>query len=166
MQRAAASPPASPQTPDSQRSNKRQKLSNGHASPMTPSVDTAAIQAALAAEEVKHQAALDRQRAASQETKWVFSCAEDKRSDGQDDRLLAIVSIGYEEVDNIVRENSEASAAWRPAMVGRRSFGKFNRALEVSLGPSCIDRVNLAILTPLLVTETTESAWVLAISDR
>ena len=133
MQRAAASPPSSPQTPDSHRSTKRQRLSNGHASRVTPSVDTAAIQAAIQAEEAKHQAALDRQRAASQETKWVFSCVEEKRGDDQDEQLPKIIAISYGETDDAAKETSEAGAAWRPAIVGRRSFGRFNRALEVSL---------------------------------
>ena len=136
MQRAAASSPSSPspQTPDSHHSTKRQRLSNGTASPVTPSVDAAAIQAALAEEEAKHQAALDRQRAASQETKWVFSCMDEGKDDGQGEHRTDIIPIGYGNVDGRPKETSEAGEPWRPTMVGRRSFGRFNRVLEVSSG--------------------------------
>ena len=158
MQRAAASPPSSPQTPDSQRFTKRQRLSNGHASPVTPAVDTAAIQAALAVEEAKHQAALDRQRAASQETKWVFSCIEERRGNDQEEKGPEIVPIGYIEVDDTAKEGSEVSAAWLPAMVGRRSFGRFNRVLEVSLGrfPLVLSK-DLVTLIPKFITEKAKS---------
>ena len=131
MQRAAASPLSSPRTPDSHHSAKRQRLSNGIGSPVTPSVDAAAIQAALAVEGAKHQAALDRQRAASQETKWVLSCMDENKGDKEGEQGTKIASIGYGEIDIKPEDDQGASEPWSPAMVGRRSFGRFNRRLEV-----------------------------------
>ena len=122
MQRAAASS-ASPTTP-ALPSAKRQKRNDS--SPVTPSSDVQAIQAALAAEEAKRAQALEKQQAEAGETKWVLSVQMEEQAP---DEVLRVEMMGYEGIDAAAGQEGEP---WRGAMVGRRSFGKFNRALEVS----------------------------------
>ena len=124
MQRAAASNPSptTPSNPDPP-SAKRQKLQDPF--PVTPSLDAQAIQAALAAEESKRTEALDRQAAGLGETKWVLSYHEKRhRNNGMG---VHVTSVGYAGIYGEVEE------PWRGQVVGRRSFGRFNRALEVRI---------------------------------
>ena len=129
MQRAAASNPSptTPSTPDLP-SAKRQRLEDP--SPITPSLDAQAFQAALAAEEAKRTEALDRQGAGAGETKWVLSYHEERLEGNK--VVFRITSVGYAGVDDANGNNGEVEEPWRGQMVGRRSFGRFNRALEVS----------------------------------
>ena len=125
MQRAAASAPSfapqsqprSPQTP----SSKRQQASVTPSSIATPSSDLQLIQVALTEEEEKREKAVERLAEDAGETKWVLSTVDG----GEQTNLggLRIVENGYSAI---------GQEAWRPSMVGRRSFGKFNRELEVS----------------------------------
>lgn len=133
MQRAAASSPiSSPQTPD-QPSAKRQKFSNAP-SPATPSADLQAIQAALAAEEAKRSEAIERQAAEAGETKWVLSFRDEGGAiTGHAAGTMRVVTNGYTDIDRAAETDMHDEEPWRPLVVGRRSFGKFNRALEVSL---------------------------------
>lgn len=119
MQRAAAStPPSTPQphprTPDSPPS-KRQKLS------AAPPSDLQLIQAVLTEEEEKRQKAIERLAEEAGETKWVLSTVNGE--EGNAIGGLRVAKAGYSDIDQ---------GAWRPAVVGRRSFGKFNRGLEAS----------------------------------
>lgn len=125
MQRAAAStPPPTPQpqprTPDSPPS-KRQKLSVPPTSIATPPSDLQMIQAALTEEEEKKQKAIDRLAEEAGETKWVLSTVNGE--EGNDIGGLRVAKAGY---------SDNEQEAWRPAVVGRRSFGNFNRDLEAS----------------------------------
>ena len=133
MQRAAASSPiSSPHTSDHP-SAKRQKLSNVP-SPATPSADLQAIQAALAAEEAKRSEAIDRQASEAGETKWVLSVRNEGGAvNGNATGNLRVVTKGYVDIDRATEMEMHGEEPWRPLMVGRRSFGRFNRALEVSL---------------------------------
>ena len=126
MQRAAASTPPfapqsqprSPHTPSSE----RQKASFTPSLIATPPSDLHLIQVALAEEEEKKEKAVERLAEDAGETKWVLSIV-----DGGEQTSLGgfrIVETGYTDIDQ---------EAWRPYMIGRRSFGKFNRELEVSL---------------------------------
>ncbi|KAI9880056.1 MAG: hypothetical protein M1830_005788 [Pleopsidium flavum] len=134
MQRAAASSPSSPQTPE-QSSPKRQKLFNDF-SPATPSADLQAIQAALAAEEAKRSEALERQAAEAGESKWVLSFQPENASlvDGASENglgSLRIINASFSGLDRPLVSTEQAEEVSRSsAVVGRRSFGKFNRALE------------------------------------
>ena len=85
-----------------------------------------AIQAALAVEEAKRAEALERQQAEVGETKWVLSFQKEDRAGGA--QVLRVDEVGYEGIDALQGHEDEP---WRPAMVGRRSFGRFNKALEV-----------------------------------
>lgn len=124
MQRAAAAnPPSTPQSqprsPDTPRS-KRQKVSAAPSSIATPPSDLQPIQVALTGEEEKREKAIERLAGEAGETKWVLSTVN-----GEGNRVggLRIAMTGYSDIDQ---------EAWRPAIVGRRSFGKFNRELEVN----------------------------------
>ena len=148
MQRAAASTPRSPQTPDSP-SSKRQKLSNPSTS-ATASADLKAIQAALAAEEAKRSDALERQAAEVGDTKWVLSFMEDDagRMHGRANGVAHVITTGYSDLDGSIRPQNADGEPWRPQMVGRRSFGKFNRALEVNYSWQ-LQHIPMAILSKL-----------------
>jgi hypothetical protein len=139
MQRAAASSPLSaPSTPD-QASPKNQK--NGNSSPASLDVeslaDHRAVLAALAAEDAKRQIALERQAAEAGDTRWVLNFKQDtKTSQFQNKTTLRVVETGFAAIDHSFPEQvtstySEDLVSDRPFIVGRRSFGKFNRALEV-----------------------------------
>lgn len=98
-----------------------------------------AVQAAVAAEEAKREEALERQAAEAGETKWFLSFRPEERDGGSrhghtnGDGRLRVMSASYSGLDR-----DSVSAEWDegvvrpPAVVGRRSFGRFNRALEVS----------------------------------
>lgn len=145
MQRAAASsaPASSPTatatpTTPAEPSPKRQKL-DADSSPSKSGADLRAVQAAVAAEEAKREEALERQAAEAGETKWFLSFRPEERDGGLGhghrggDGSLRVMSASYSGLDH-----DSLSADWdegviRPAaVVGRRSFGRFNRALEVS----------------------------------
>lgn len=123
MQRAAASTP--PSVPQSQPrsphtpSSKSQKASITPSSIATPPSDLQLIQVALTQEEEKREKTVERLAEDAGETKWVLSTVDG----GEQTSLgaLRIVETGYSDTDQ---------EAWRPYMVGRRSFGKFNRELE------------------------------------
>lgn len=144
MQRAAASSPtaSSPQTPELP-SPKRRKTENGS----TPTkfdvdalADKRAIQAAIASEEAKRQAALEKQANDAGDTRWVLSFEEQERAanGARKEKPLRVVQIGWGAIDSNrdqvkYEEESEEEEEERPAMVGRRSFGKFNKVVEVCL---------------------------------
>jgi len=145
MQRAAASSPTSSNTadsPDTPPSSKRQRLSNGShnstpSSTPTPRSDAQAIEEALAAEEQKRNEALEREGARRGETKWYLSIKEPE-SPVVKPTALRIVSAGFGALDggvpsqpDVASDEDDATGMRRPQMSGRRSFGKFNRKLEV-----------------------------------
>ncbi|KAK8229102.1 hypothetical protein HDK64DRAFT_131176 [Phyllosticta capitalensis] len=119
MQRAAASQhttPKSPSTPSGPPA-KRQRTSAA-SSPATPT-DYDAVQAALAAEEAKRAAAMERQAAEAGETRWVLSFMEPEKESRQKS-ALRVVSAGYADLDNDDYDDSEEDAP----QPGRMSFGK------------------------------------------
>lgn len=126
MQRAAASTP--PSTPHSQSRNtdtppsKRRKASDTPSSAAAPSTESQLLQVALEEEEGKREKAIARLAEEAGETKWVLSIADGRPGEGKTG--LRVATAGYSDIDQ---------EAWRPAVVGRWSFGKFNRDLEVSL---------------------------------
>jgi hypothetical protein len=135
MQRSAASPASSPSTP-SEPPSKRQRLSNGsHVSILssTPQSDVQAVEEALAAEEQRRTEALEREAADRGETKWYFSFKEQQTT--VQESPLRIVSAGFSmldatrpTVDGFSEEDVDVDIS---TAKGRRSFGKFNRSLEV-----------------------------------
>jgi hypothetical protein len=137
MQRAAASTPTTPppSTPDEPSPKRRKKDSD---SPSRPSFDVngladhRAIQAAVAEEEAKRQAALERAAAEAGDTRWVLSF-EDQKASASPSLALRVVQTGYANLDapSIFRPEEEDMEEDKPVMIGRRSFGKFNKVLEV-----------------------------------
>lgn len=140
MQRAEASKPstpASPATPSSERPSKRQRLSTGGAaSPATPN---SGVQEYIAADELKRQQAIDRAGIDAGETKWVLSV---QRAQPQTvETPMRIVTAGYGAIDANASgttmdddmSEDEQVAPVRPGFQGRRSFGKFNKTIEVCL---------------------------------
>ncbi len=85
-----------------------------------------AVQIAVAEEEAKKQAALERAAAESGDTRWVLSF-EDQKASAPMGLALWVVQTGYASFDS-AEDDVEGG---RPVMIGRRSFGKFNKKLEV-----------------------------------
>lgn len=148
MQRAAASAPtSSPTTPTPDEPSPKRQKRDAESSPSTPSADLRAIQAALAAEEAKREEALERQAAEAGETKWFLSFRPEERDGGvgalsNGDKngrgALRVMSAGYSGLDRYDVSTDQDEGDFRPAaVVGRRSFGRFNRALEVSRTRNC-----------------------------
>lgn len=136
MQRAAApSPPSTAQTHDGPPSAKRRKTSVGEDFPIaTPSADAQAFQAAADAEDAKRAAAIERVAADAGETKWVLSTADATgRANVGGQRKLRFLAAGYSDIDQEI----EQTIGMRGEM-GRRSFGRFNRDVEVILSPSLV----------------------------
>ena len=141
MQRAAASSPlsASPSTPDVP-SPKRRKTEAGS----TPTkfdvdalADNRAIQAAMATEEAKRQIALEKLANEAGDTRWVLNF-EDQSSASK--RSIQIEEMGFASLDHQTARRAHYKARKHeedpepaPGLVGRRSFGKFNRVIEVCL---------------------------------
>ena len=138
MQRSAASPASSPNTPPEPPS-KRQRMSNGsHVSTpsSTPRSDAQTVEEALAAEEQRRTEALEREAADRGETKWYLSFKEPENT--VQESPLRIVSAGFSmldaarpAVDGFSEEEVDVNVS---TAKGRRSFGKFNRSLEVCNG--------------------------------
>jgi len=137
MQRAAASPASSSPTSPDEPPNKRRKKD----SDSTPSkfnvdalADQRAIHKALADEEAKRQAALERQAAEAGDTRWVLSFEDQKKASASSALALRVVQTGYANLDSLpplqVRSMEEEPED-KPIVVGRRSYGKFNKVLEV-----------------------------------
>lgn len=146
MQRAAASSP-SPSTPQDTTppSSKRQKTN--HSTPSTPAnplSDQAAIQAALEAEEAQREAAISRVAAERGETRWVLSFV-DAQKGGGGSQGMKVVKAGFGEIDGGGDKVGENRGGPRKHMVmGRKSFGNFNKELEVGnkYGATFLTRLN------------------------
>jgi len=131
MQRAAASStdPSSPDQPPA----KRQKQSGD--SPTSPDVDSLvdkqAVQAAITKEERMRQAALDKAAEQSGDTHWhlIFENQDgDELSSSK--KSLKVVEAGFASIDN-GEAGLESVSTGSPIVNGRRSFGRFNKQLEV-----------------------------------
>lgn len=129
MQRASA-----PSTPSNSNGppSKRVRLSNGTASPITPSAQQNAVQAALAAEEEKRIQALERHAADSGETRWVLSVQEQPRPQ----QSLDVVTAGFGDIDSLDHEEDslfdkgDEDDDIAPGPTGRRIFGKMKRPVS------------------------------------
>ncbi|KAF7865814.1 hypothetical protein EAF04_005979 [Stromatinia cepivora] len=144
MQRAAATSPtnASPSSTD-EPSPKRQKTAQN--APPKFNVDTLAdnraIQAAIEEEEAKKQAALDRAAAEAGDTRWVLSF-EGRKNLNAPTNILRVVQTSFANLDlpspTKVQHTDDGDNVFgdeKPFMVGRRSFGKFNKVLEKQQNP-------------------------------
>lgn len=137
MQRAAASSPASPSIPTPEEPPNKRRKKDIDSSPPSFNVDALAdqraIQKAVAEEEAKRQAALDKQAAEAGDTKWILSFKDDNHS-ASSTLALRVVQTGYANLDRLPPveiKSVEHEPGDKPTAVGRRSFGNFNRRLEV-----------------------------------
>lgn len=139
MQRAAASSPTNTSPSIDEPSPKRQKTAQN--TPTKFNVDTLAdnraIQAAIVEEEAKKQAALDRAAVEAGDTRWVLSF-EGRKHLNTPTNTLRVVQTGFANLDQPspikaerVNDDDNDFGEEKPFMVGRRSFGKFNKVLEV-----------------------------------
>ena len=158
MQRAAASSsPATPTTPD-EPSPKRRRTDSNSSTPTRINVDSladrTAVQAALASEEAKRQAALEKQAAEAGDTRWVLSFEDQKHVADSSPLTLRIIQAGFANIDSSSSEIriAEDDLEDKPVMVGRRSFGKFNKTLEVRF-----DKVYNFLAVLLMIAETTRT---------
>lgn len=129
MQRAAASSPFVPQSlarSSDAPPSRLQKVSAAPPSTATSHSDLQLIQTALAEEERKRGKAIERLAEEAGETNWTLSTVHGERGHGVG--VLRVAKAGYADIDQ---------EAWRPTILGRRSFGKFNRDLEVRLCIVC-----------------------------
>lgn len=133
MQRAGAgphTPKASPSGPPS----KRVRLSDGTASPVTPS---SALQDALDAEESQRLKALEKHAEAMGETRWVLSVQEQPRTS---EGTVNIVTAGFGDIDALSDDEEpqpqstqgmpQTHGAPETPVAGRRVFGKMKRQAE------------------------------------
>lgn len=109
MQRSAAkSVAAAPSTPHGPPS-KKVRLSNGGSAPGTPGTpDHEILQSALAAEEKKHQEALEKAAQHSGETRWVLSFKDPLEGKHLDS--MNIRQVGFAEIDAGDESDSEEEA--------------------------------------------------------
>lgn len=136
MQRAAASappstPPSNAQPPDTHTppSKRRKTDADTPGSGNAAQSDIQRIQIALDEEQAKREKAIERLAEEAGETKWVFSTVGRGSQGGGEGAGaregtggLKVLRAGYSEID---------SEAWRSVGEGRRSFGRFNREMEV-----------------------------------
>jgi len=134
MQRAANSP-TTPTAVDEPSPKRRKTHSPSAAAKFNVDAlaDRSAIQAAIASEEAKRQAALDKQAAEAGDTRWVLSFEDPKSLPVSPATVLRVIPAGFAHLDAPISEvkHIDDSEDDKPAMVGRKSFGKFNRVIEV-----------------------------------
>jgi hypothetical protein len=135
MQRAAASSPTTPSSPDEPSPKRRRTDTNSSPSRINVDAlaDRTAVQAALASDEAKRQAALEKQAAEAGDTRWVLSFEDQKLLAASSPLALRVVQAGFANIDSSPSEIriTEDDLEDKPVMVGRRSFGRFNKVLEV-----------------------------------
>lgn len=118
MQRSVAkASTAQPSTPTGPPS-KRMRHSTGPSTPGTPS-DQELMQAALLAEQKKHQAAVDKEAAAVGETRWVLSFKDPDEIDKKP-KSMKVVTAGFAALD---ADEDDSEEETKP--VGRMTFGNF-----------------------------------------
>lgn len=134
MQRAAASAPSPPTDTTSEPTTKRQKTS--HSSSRADSgADLRAMQAAVAAEDLKRTQALDRQAAEAGDTKWTLQGVTPAHGYGEG---LNVVNAAYGLIDArpVIGEGKgeevEDAGVRRPQLLGRKSFGSFGQKSETA----------------------------------
>ena len=137
MQRGAATPSSTPSTP-SEPPSKRQRLSNGTAHSTPSSTPRSRVDAIDSVPSSGNQTPLENDERGGPdhgESKWYLSVKEPVSTSGKSS--LHIVSAGYSTLDgaatSVTRssEEEEADGPTTAPISGRRSFGKFNRKIEV-----------------------------------
>lgn len=138
MQRAAHSPttPTSPDEPSAKR-RKTDSPSQGARFNVDTLADRSAIQAAIASEDAKREAALEKQAAEAGDTRWVLNFENQKNLSASPSLVLRVISTGFAHLDAPSPvKHVEDSDEDKPAVVGRRSFGRFNKVIEKQQDPT------------------------------
>ncbi|KAK0122008.1 hypothetical protein ONS95_010273 [Cadophora gregata] len=138
MQRAAhsSSPSAAPPSPDEPSPKRRRIDLSSTGTPSKVNVDALAdrkaIQAALASEEAKRQSALEKQAAEAGDTRWVLSFEDQQHSAPSPTLALRVIQTGFANLDTSPSQFriTDDESDDHTSMVGRRSFGRFNKVLE------------------------------------
>ncbi|GAB7360600.1 hypothetical protein MBLNU230_g0481t1 [Neophaeotheca triangularis] len=130
MQRSAASPSSSePQTPNTtEPPSKKQRLSNGTINTppsATRTPEQQAVDKALADEERKRNAALERQARDAGETKWVLNYKEPEVGRREKEPGFEVVNAGFSTIDADGAAGSEDEDEDGAGFKGRQSFGNF-----------------------------------------
>ena len=81
-------------------------------------------------------------------TRWVLSFEDQGRATAAPKLAIRVVQAGYANLDIPLSANSKSAeevSQWeeKPVMVGRRSFGRFNKILEVNFYKSTINNCSL-----------------------
>jgi hypothetical protein len=84
-------------------------------------------------EEAKRQLALEKQAAEAGDTRWVLSFEDQNHSTVSPGLTLRVVQTGFATLDTSPSQTRHMDDDIEdvPVMVGRRSFGRFNKILEV-----------------------------------
>lgn len=136
MQRAAASGGSTPSTP-AEPAAKKQRLSNGSHVSTPASASASGANTPIEAQtpdEQRREEIFAREAAARGDSKWYLSFQEPQQAARPSP--LRVVSAGYGALDtsgaaDIDSSDDEVEESVRPKVSGRRSFGKFNKAVEV-----------------------------------
>ena len=124
MQRAAASAPSTTLQTNSQATeeppSKRQKTSNGPNTSTTLTSESHLPHPVIDEEGLKRERAIESLGEEAGETKWVLNIVDGFLNEREPS--LRTITASYSEIDE---------ESWRPAIVGRRKFGKFNQEKEV-----------------------------------
>ncbi|KAI0999725.1 hypothetical protein K3495_g8471 [Podosphaera aphanis] len=136
MQRASASQPSMAEEPIPKR--RKTELDSSSPSRSTDNFATRnAVLDALASEEEKRQAALDRLASASGDTRWVLDYKDQNLSEPA--LSLRVVQTGYAGLDRPHITGTIDALEEKPTMAGRRSFGRFNKAIEKQQNPNYVE---------------------------
>ena len=127
MQRAAASSPVSQVLESGAPPAKRQRVSEGNYQDAPPSAPTKST------EEIKIYDAIERQAIEAGDTKWVLSTVNGQPASARDSGKdgLRIIMTGYSDIDQAQGYMSHGQARSNARSEGRRSFGGFNRRIQV-----------------------------------
>lgn len=136
MQRAAASSPTTPASPEQQRSAKRQKQSADDAQTevdvdVNSLVDKRAIQAAISEEERIREAALDRAAEQAGDERWYLDY-EARDHIAPTEQPLQITYVGWAYIDRIQSGETDVGVDDGDLISnGRRTYGNYKREVEV-----------------------------------
>lgn len=170
MQRAAASSPiASPSTPSTPegpplKRRKQGKDQEDVAFDVDELANQAKIRAVMEEEAAKQQALMDKVAAEAGESRWVLNFEKDQ--DTEDDATpIRVVQMGFADVDRGLsrrvtksEEDDDDEIRERHDRMGRRSFGRFNRVIEVSSRSKIFEnRLGMCHQEADICAETTKS---------
>ncbi|KAI9733463.1 MAG: hypothetical protein M1818_007211 [Claussenomyces sp. TS43310] len=145
MQRAAASSPiSSPSIPDAPSPKRRRTGKSPGGFEIDSLADQRAVQAALASEEAIRQAALDRAGVEAGDTRWILDFERDSETSSRRIQpALRVIEAGFATIDYerpaSIQIHHEGDKDLPPSLIGRKSFGRFNRAVEKLQDPTGSD---------------------------